>query len=531
MDKKDFFREATLKISGRLDVENALADLFHFLRQHMPCDILSLHYFNQATRELRFLAKAMIKDGVFTTQPGGTVVMLPEYEAALLMAENAIRKYQPVEVHRPFREPPERRLDIPILEDVFKDLMSMVNLVLHLRIENERIGILLLSAHPPADYTPEHEALLAYIRKPLAIAFSNARRYEELLEAKERLMEDNQAMNRELGDLAGTTLIGMDEGLRGVMSLVKQVAPLVSPVLVLGETGTGKELVAHSIHALSPRRDGPFVRVQCGAIPETLLDSELFGHERGAFTGAVATKRGRFERADGGTIFLDEIGELHPEAQVKLLRFLQEKEFERVGGTETHKVNVRVIAATHRNLGKMVETGKFREDLWFRLNVFPMTIPPLRERKDDIPTLVMYFISKKSRELNLTSSPVPTSELMMKLKDYDWPGNVRELQNVVERALIVSGDGPFFIPGFSGNPLSGNKGPDVADKLQDGSDFPTLEEVDKTHIRQAMQLSRGRIQGTGGAAELLGMQPNTLRAKMRKLKIPYGRNALKWEDS
>jgi len=307
------------------------------------------------------------------------------------------------------------------------------------------------------------------------------------------------------------------------------VAPLSSPVLLLGETGTGKEVLAHAIHAMSPRRDKPFVRVQCGAIPEALLDSELFGHEKGAFTGATALRYGRFERAHQGTIFLDEIGELTAEAQVKLLRVLQEKEFERIGGSETLRADVRVIAATHRDLPERVRQGRFREDLFFRLDVFPLTIPPLRQRREDIPQLLQYFVNRKCRELNLPIPPPIAAEALTKLQTYSWPGNVRELQNVVERAIITSGKGPLHFPDLEKVPA-----PDASQQpskqTQSAEMFPTLAAASAEHIRRAMHRARGKIQGAGGAAEILGVQANTLRARMRKLGICYGRKAQRWED-
>jgi len=299
------------------------------------------------------------------------------------------------------------------------------------------------------------------------------------------------------------------------MEMVRTVSRTSSPVLLLGETGTGKEVIAKNIHQTSPRRDGPFVRVQCGAMPESLLDSELFGHEKGAFTGAVAVNKGRFERANNGTIFLDEIGELSPEAQVKLLRVLQEKEYERVGGQHTLKIDVRVIAATHRNLLEMVHAGKFREDLWFRLNVFPIELPPLRQRKEDIFSLVQYFMVRKARELNLPVNQSLAPGTLERLLQYDWPGNVRELQNVVERGLIVCNGQPIEIPAsyFPGR---------AAIAQSSESRMDTLENVVRTHLCRVLEATRGRIEGPGGAAEILALNPSTLRGKLRKYRIPFG---------
>jgi transcriptional regulator with GAF, ATPase, and Fis domain len=293
------------------------------------------------------------------------------------------------------------------------------------------------------------------------------------------------------------------------------VAPSNSPALLLGETGTGKEVIANAIHMASPRSKGPMISMPCGAIPETLLDSELFGHEKGAFTGASERKRGRFERADGGTLFLDEIGELSPEAQVKLLRVLQERCFERVGGAETIEVDVRVIAATHRDLDKMVREMKFREDLWYRLNVLPIRIPPLRLRREDIPSLVQYFVERKAREMNLLRVPRISSHDLERLKAYDWPGNVRELQNIVERALILSrGDSLRFPDLASSRPDS--EGQETAA----ASGAPrTMDEAVADHIRSVLDRVGWQVAGSGGAAELLDMNPSTLRFRMKKLGI------------
>lgn len=258
------------------------------------------------------------------------------------------------------------------------------------------------------------------------------------------------------------------------------------------------------------------IRLQCGAVPETLLDSELFGHEKGAFTGATGRKRGRFERADGGTIFLDEIGELSPEAQVKLLRVLQEKQFERVGGTQTIQVDVRVIAATHRDLERMVREGRFREDLWYRLSVFPIRIPPLRLRRDDIPSLVAYFAERKAMEMSLPVVPRIGQETLNRLTAYDWPGNVRELQNIVERALILSDGKRLDIPELHA-PVQGREG-EVGYRPSNDS-VRTMDEAVADHIRFVLERTNGKVAGTGGAAELLQMNPSTLRFRMKRLNI------------
>jgi DNA-binding NtrC family response regulator len=347
-------------------------------------------------------------------------------------------------------------------------------------------------------------------------------RHQEVSRLKDMLADDNRYLYNELRSVSGAEIIGSDFGLKPVMEMVRQVAPLDSPVLLLGETGTGKEIIANAIHYSSPRKDGPFIKVNCGAIPESLLDSELFGHEKGAFTGAMSQKRGRFERANKGTIFLDEIGELPAQAQVRLLRVLQTKEIERVGGTTSIPVNVRIISATNRNLQEMIASGRFREDLWFRLNVFPISIPPLRQRREDIPALVHYFIDRKFKELKLTGRPVLAPGASDRLMAHEWPGNVRELENLIERCLIQHrGAGALSFETLL--PILHPKDRDVAQDSGRNRDLVPLDEITARHIRQALKVAGGKINGPGGAAQILGLHPNTLRARMNRLGIPYGR--------
>jgi DNA-binding NtrC family response regulator len=352
-------------------------------------------------------------------------------------------------------------------------------------------------------------------------------RHQEVSRLKDMLADDNRYLFSELRLVSGDKIIGSDFGLRSVMEMVKQVAPIDSPVLLLGETGVGKEVIANAIHYSSHRKDGPFIKVNCGAIPETLLDSELFGHEKGAFTGAVGQRRGRFERANKGTIFLDEIGELPPQAQVRLLRVLQTKEIERVGGTTLIPVDVRIISASNRNLQEMIASGRFREDLWFRLNVFPIIIPPLRQRREDIRALVHHFIERKTKELKLKERPVLGHGAIDRLVAYDWPGNVRELENMIERALIQHRGGVLSFETLLPVSHSGDRTP-----IQDSGrnrDLPPLDEMTVQHIRQALEMAGGKINGPGGAAQILGLHPNTLRNRMNRLGIPYGRRS--WQSS
>jgi transcriptional regulator with GAF, ATPase, and Fis domain len=297
------------------------------------------------------------------------------------------------------------------------------------------------------------------------------------------------------------------------------VAPTDSPVVLTGETGVGKDVIANAIHLASPRRNGPFIPVNCGAIPDTLMDSELFGHEKGAFTGALARKRGRFERANGGTILLDEIAEMPLDAQVRLLRVLQHREVERVGGTERIPVDIRIIAATNKDLPELVRNGRFREDLWFRLNVFPIALPPLRDRPADIPALVHHFVERKAGELKLGETPQIAPGALQRLTAYHWPGNVRELENVIERAMILHRGEPLR---FDGLGSAGRSVPSDEPSIA-GGDGLRLDGVVSSHIRRVLDLAGGKIHGPGGAGELLGVNPNTLRSKMRRLGIPFGK--------
>jgi formate hydrogenlyase transcriptional activator len=305
-------------------------------------------------------------------------------------------------------------------------------------------------------------------------------------------------------------IVGRSPALQRLLREVEVVAPTDSGVLIQGETGTGKELIAQAIHNRSPRRDRPFIKVNCAAIPSGLLESELFGHEKGAFTGAVMRKPGRFELADKGTLFLDEVGDIPLDLQAKLLRVLQEHEFERLGSTRTQQVDVRVIAATHRDLKKMVEEGTFRSDLFYRLHVFPLTVPPLRDRRDDIPLIVRHFVDKYAKRMNRHIETIP-ARTMEVLVDYAWPGNVRELQNFVERAVILS-------PGTSLRAPLEELRPSTGQSAQ--TNLSTLEEMEREHVLRALKESNWVTGGPRGAAVRLGMKRTTLAYRIRKLGIP-----------
>jgi formate hydrogenlyase transcriptional activator len=351
---------------------------------------------------------------------------------------------------------------------------------------------------------------LAQVAGQIALAVENALTYRQIEELKNRLAEEKLYLEDEIRtEYQFAEIIGHSAPIKNILRQVEVVAPADTTVLIQGETGTGKELIARALHHLSTRKERTFVKLNCAAIPGGLLESELFGHEKGAFTGAIAQKVGRFELADGGTLFLDEIGEIPSELQPKLLRVLQEQEFERLGGIRTLHVNVRLVAATNRDLAKMVAAHEFRSDLYYRLNVFPLTLPPLRDRREDIPLLVRYFVQQHARRLKRTIESIPT-DAMMALTHYSWPGNVRELENIVERSVLLS-PGPVLRV--------------AVDDLKPPTDAPdlrtpvTLVDAEREHILRALQEAKWVLGGPHGAAARLGMKRSTLHWKMKKLNI------------
>lgn len=504
MEENEFFRQATLKICGNLEIEKALHSLLLYLKDFMPIKRMYLQYFDETFESIRTIAYADDSGYKKLNQLAHLSKDAVELNKNVPNDKDAFLLTNPQEF------------------PVSRDMMNYHNqsgssiIILALRLEEKMLGFLILQSDGEVKFSEENLKLVESLKDPLVIAMSNTLEHLEVIKLKDLVVDDNKYLNSELRRLSGYEVIGANFGLRRVMHKVHQVAPLDSPVLLLGETGVGKDVVATAIHNLSTRTNEPFVSVNCGAIPPTLIDSELFGHEKGSFTGALSQKRGRFERANKGTIFLDEIGELPLEAQIKLLKVLQTKEIERIGGTKTIQLDIRIIAATNRNLEQMIKDNQFREDLWFRLNVFPIWIPPLRERRSDIPALLQHFITQKVKELNLSSVPKLDSGVIKPLLDYDWPGNVRELQNIVERELILNPKGPLT---FNDINLALKKSNSSVSETNVETD--NLDEMNIQHIKRVLNKANGKIHGKDGAAELLGINSNTLRNKMNKLGIQY----------
>jgi len=377
------------------------------------------------------------------------------------------------------------------------------------------LGTLFLASWTLNRYSAEDVGLLEDVGRQIALAIENMLAYEEIDRLRVQLEAENRYLREEIQTEHNfEELTGQSRAMKEVFKAIETVAPTDATVLLVGETGTGKELVARALHNLSPRRQQALVKVNCAALPAGLIESELFGHEKGAFTGALVRRRGRFELAHGGTLFLDEIGDLPVDLQPKLLRVLQEGECERVGGSETIRVDVRVIAATNRDLPAAIETGRFRADLYYRLSVFPIRVPPLRDRAEDIPLLVRYFAQKYSSRLG-KRTPTVAPAMMRALQASAWPGNVRELENVVERGVILTQGASLDLGGWLPTPTTSP--PDLR--------IRTLAELERDHILATLQATGWRVSGEGGAAQLLGLKPTTLEARMKKLGIMRSKRA------
>jgi len=402
---------------------------------------------------------------------------------------------------------------------------------LPLTTAHRRLGVLGFGCKQAGAYDTVDVDFLQQVANQVAVAVENALAFDEIEALKEKLQQENVYLEEEVRTEHNFgEIVGESAALRGVLKQVEAVAPTDSTVLILGETGTGKELIARAIHDRSPRRDRTLVNLNCAAISVGLLESELFGHEKGAFTGAIAQRMGRFELAHQGTLFLDEIGDLPLELQAKLLRVLQDGAFERVGGSKTLHVDVRVVAATNRDLAQLVADQKFRADLYYRVNVFPIHIPPLRERRDDIPLLVSHAILRYARKLGKRINAI-AKETVEVLTAYDWPGNVRELQNVIERGVILSSAAPPHMLDLGGwlptttvpsssEPAQGQRETGESSVPADSTaSTQTLEDLERQHIVEVLESTGWRVSGERGAARILGLKPTTLEARMKRLGI------------
>jgi transcriptional regulator with GAF, ATPase, and Fis domain len=493
----------SLHIITSSDPEKSLITIYQFLKKHFPLNLLNAAIYD-AQHGIMHYRIGITDEGVMLVDE-----KVKLSSTARILAQDELKK--PIlNIASTNRHPVTHDIS-----NYFSTNETASSLSATKKINASRYLLIGLIAWGEGLYKETHVQLLKGLFDALTGVIQSILHQLEIDSEKNRLITEK----RDLRKRVGPRIIGEETGLREVMSQIDRVAPLDIPVLLMGETGVGKEIIANAIHQRSQRATQPFVSINCGAIPDTLLESELFGYEKGAFTGATETKNGYFEQADHGNIFMDEIGELSSMAQVKLLRCLQTMKFHRVGGKRPISVDVRVIAATNRDLKTLAENGQFRKDLWYRLNVFPIYIPPLRERKLDIPELALYFARIKSNEMNLPHDFSFAPESMEQLQDYHWPGNIRELQNVIERKLIIS----------QGKPLSffelteTRTRPSKEKPSSTSPGFPTMDEVISQHIRKCLLLSKGRVEGAGGAAELLGINPSTLRGRMRKCGIKIDR--------
>ena len=496
-DRLRVLLEVTNTLVANLDLRELLKAIAACVERVMHHEYTGLSLFDPASNQLRLHAldfpqgKGLLQEEMLLPLEGTAAGEVFRTRQPLLVGPANYGRFQ-ADIARKFVE---------------EGLMSAC--IVPLNSSNRALGTLSLASLREGAFTQEDVDLLAQVANQVAIAVENALAFQEIAELKNKLAEEKLYLEEEIRiDHNFEEIVGESTALKRVLSQAETVAPTDSAVLIQGETGTGKELVARAIHNLSRRRYRTFVKVNCAAIPIGLLESELFGHERGAFTGAIVQKVGRFELAHQGTLFLDEVGDIPLELQPKLLRVLQEKEFERLGGTRTIRIDVRVVAATNRDLAKMVAEGQFRSDLFYRLNVFPISMPPLRERPEDIPLLVRYFAQRFSRRNDKPIETIP-SEDMEELTRYHWPGNARELENLIERAVILARGPVLRIP-----PGELTVEPETPSPLPS-----TLAAAEREHILRALRETNWVIGGPTGAAARLGLRRTTLQSRIKKLGI------------
>jgi formate hydrogenlyase transcriptional activator len=482
------------QVVSNLEFHDLLRSASASVRKVMHCDAAAIMLPDQDNSQLRVHALDYPENrGVFS-------------EGALIPIDGTLpgesfKSGKPVVVDHPPEVPPEM-----YSKAKSEGLNSFCHVPLITR--NRLLGVLAVARREENAFDSDEVAFFTQIANQIAIGVENALAYTEIADLKDRLAQEKLYLEEEIrGEMDFEGIVGQSSALRHVLGLVETVAPSDSTVLLLGETGTGKELIARAIHDRSRRKDRTFVKLNCAAIPTGLLESELFGHERGAFTGAISQKTGRLELADQGSLFLDEVGDIPLDIQPKLLRALQEREFERLGSTRTKKVDVRLVAATNRDLEKMIEDREFRSDLYYRLNVFPIRIPPLRERPDDIPLLVRYFTQKYGRRMEKQIETIPAAA-MKKLTAWHWPGNIRELENFIERSVILTHGAALQVP------LSELGGNGKTVSVLDGR-----RADERSHILRILKDTNGRIAGPKGAAERMGIKRTTLISRMKKFGI------------
>ncbi len=505
-DRLRLLLEITSSVTSRLDLRQVVEALSTNLFRIMQCDVSALLLPDSESGELR-VTTLYNPDARGPFREGSLVPMNSSISGQVLRKGKSVRidSFEQVREDPEIYGSPEGQL---LYERVIEEGLS-VGCYLPLVGRDGVVGVLMLSRRSDNAFEKDDVILLEQVASQIAIAVENTLEYEKATKDRDKEAKQRLYLEEEIRAEFGA-IVGESPALKSALHLVSVVAPTDSSVLIQGETGTGKELIARAIHNLSGRRERPFVKLNCAAIPLGLLESELFGHEKGAFTGAIAQKTGRFDLAHKGTLFLDEVGDIPLELQAKLLRILQEQEFERLGSNRTHKVDVRLIAATHRDLAAMVKQTTFREDLYYRLKVFPITVPALRQRTEDIPKLVRHFTELYARRMNKRIDTIP-SETMDALLRYRWPGNVRELQNFVERAVILSPHTVLRAPISELEPFSAAR--------ESNLPMTGLEELERDHIIRALELSNWVVGGRYGAAERLGMKRTSLVYKMRKLRI------------
>jgi formate hydrogenlyase transcriptional activator len=505
-DRLRLLLEITSSVTSRLDIRQVVEVLSTNLFRVLQCDVSALLLPDSESGQLR-VSILYNPDARGPMREGSLVSMNSSISGQVMRTGKSVRidSFEQVsEDPEIYGNPDGQRLYGYVIEEGLR-----AGCYLPLVGRNSVVGVLMLSRRSDNTFENDDVILLDQVARQVAIAVENALEYEKAVRDRDKETKQRLYLEEEIRAQSGA-IVGESTALKAALQLVSVVAPTDSSVLILGETGTGKELIARAVHDLSSRRERSFVKLNCAAIPLGLLESELFGHEKGAFTGAIAQKIGRFELANKGTLFLDEVGDIPLELQAKLLRVLQEQEFERLGSNRTHKVDVRLIAATNRDLAGMVKQSTFREDLYYRLNVFPISVPPLRQRTEDIPKLVLHFTDVYARRMNKRIDEIP-SETMDALVRYPWPGNVRELQNFIERAVILSPHSVLRAPIAE---LEHARAPKEAAKSMTG-----LQEVERDHIIRALDASNWVVGGRNGAAERLGMKRTSLVYRMQKLRI------------